>query len=474
MHDVVVVGAGGSGIPLAVRLAEAGASVLLLESGDWPRGPGTPATRVAGASGGPHRREYRVELRPDRPWQLHRGRVMGGSTAVNGGYFIRARTRDFERWAVAGGAHWSPDAVLPLLRALESDQQFTDPSLHGVAGPMPVTRSPHHPLSEELTAAALALGIPADPDKNAQATPGVGPVPMNDRNGHRVSTAAGYLSGAPPAGLMVRTGIEALRVRISNGRALGVETTQGFVPAGEVVLSAGAIGSAHLLLLSGIGPAADLARWGLPVSADLPVGVGLADHPQVVLEASPPDPAHLPPDPASWLGVAVHLTSPGHPDPGNLELLQSLLPPSALVAGTDTGARSCLFISDLTPSRRGSLSLTSADPRVPPRVRLGHLASAPDRARLRHGVVIGRHLLGLPESDDAAVDRWVEQHLGTSVHTCATAPMGSVTDGEARVLGLSGLRVVDTSILPTAPARGPANTAVLIGELIGARMTRSR
>lgn len=463
MHDVVVVGAGGSGIPFAVRVAERGASVLLIEAGHRTNPQSASVSGVPGAQPGhPGTESYPVSLTERHPYTLQRGQALGGSTAVNGGYFIRAREHDFDRWADVGGPAWCYPAALPTLCRLETDLQFPQSPVHGSHGPMPIDRSPAHRLARALTDRALSLGIPHDPDKNDQQAPGVGPVPMNARAGTRVSTAMAYLA-APPPTLQIRTGTPVTKVRFHGTRAVGVETPTGFIPAGQVVLSAGAIGSAHLLLLSGVGPAAQLRSLGIDVAESLPVGVGLSDHPQVIVEGAPEATG---PVPTAWLGAAVHLSAPDSPVPGNIELLQSLLPLTHLMAGTTGPSQSSLFVSDLTPIRRGRLSLVSADGSRPPLVNLGYLETPEDRARLRHGVRAARELLALPRAGDAWLDGWVETHLGTSVHTCGTAPMGAVTSGTGKVLGTERLSVIDTSILPTAPTRGPANTAVFLGEFL--------
>lgn len=479
MHDVVVVGGGGSGVPLAGRLAERGVSVLLLERGAVDLGAPVPAHLVPGAQAGhPGTSTHAVDLRPGLRWDLHRGQVLGGSTAVNGGYFIRARAQDYERWARVGGRHWSPEAVLPLLRRLESDAQFGDRPEHGDAGPMPVDRGPAHPASEALTAAALSSGLLHHEDHNDWAGTGVGPVPTNTRDGRRFSTAVAYLRAGVPNGLEIRGSASVVGVRIVGGRAVGVETTDGFVPAGQVVLSAGAIGSPHLLLVSGIGPADELRHHGIAVHEDLPVGETLSDHPQVVVDWQHPRSVEPWPAPASWLGAVAHA--------GAVELLQSLLPMPTLMSGGTGPAGSTLIVSDLGPRARGHLRLHSPDPSVAPEVNLGYLRDEEDRSALRSGVRLAATLLGHEAlgpgrppagldphvlDQDPLLDSWIDAHLGTAVHTCSTAPMGAVTDGAGRVRGIEGLRVADTSILPTAPTRGPANTAVLIGELIADRMT---
>lgn len=366
--------------------------------------------------------------------------------------------------------------MLPLLRGLESDKTYGNTALHGDDGPMPVTRD-HTP--SPLARAALAAGIVADPDKNADTTVGVGPVPTNVTDGHRVdvftaylgpgslgtgSLGTGSLDAGAPAGLDVRSGVTATRIRIINGRTVGVETTTGFVPAGQVVLCAGTIATAHLLLLSGIGPHGQLTGLGVRVVADLPVGVGLSDHPQVVLPGPTGTEGAGPV--RNWLGAVVHLTSPGSAVAGNVEILESRLPIEALMAGAAAPTRSTLLLSDLTPRRRGSLRLVSPDPTVDPVVELGYLGEASDRATLAFAIRAAQELAGTSALGPKPT-RSGTADVGTSVHTCSSAPMGTVTDGFGRVLGVAGLRVGDASLLPMAPSRGPANTAVLIGELLG-------
>ncbi|MGW5212300.1 GMC oxidoreductase [Streptomyces sp. NPDC004051] len=270
-----------------------------------------------------------------------------------------------------------------------------------------------------------------------------------------------------------------------------------------MVLCAGALATPHLLHLSGIGPCADLERLGIPLVRDAPaVGSGFSDHPQVVLEWTPRE-AWGPPS-GSWLGGCLHLTSPGGgpvaPDggegPGDLEILQSLVPMSRLTGGEGTAGGPLPFlVSAMAPRPTGRLRLCSADPAVPPRVDYGYLGRPDDRRRLREGVRVAAALLESPPladvargpagpgrkilDDDRALDRWIREHLGTAQHTCGTVAMGPADDPEhaavdqfGRVHGVRGLGVADTSILPDAPHRGPAATAVLIGEVVADAMRR--
>jgi choline dehydrogenase len=528
--DVVVVGAGSSGCALAARLVDAGRRVLLLEAGaDHPRPEDFPptlrdaATLGAATPGHPANWTYAAQLAEDVSYPLVRGRVVGGSSALNGTYFIRGTPADFDGWAAAGNDLWSAAAVLPAFCRLEADADFGDRPGHGADGPVPVRRlQPDHPVPDAFAAACDELGFPAEPDKNAGGPAGHGPIPVNVAGGVRVNTAMAYL--APRRGsplLTVRGGTRVTRVVLSGGRAVGVETADGVVRADEVVLAAGAVATPHLLMLSGIGPAGQLRAAGVPVVVDAPgVGADFSDHPDLYVTWQPsrrlPMPRGLMPL-ATALNTAEDLEvmpwlkpfrkvlldrSQGHRLAGVGEAVRRSAGTLRALRGASlhrlldqARRRDDLYLAVALQQEdsRGRLSLTSADPFVQPRIEHRYLTEERDRRRLRDGVRLAAELLrsaafaplvaertGLPDdvlTDDRALDRWTRRHLATAIHLAGTARMGpdddpgAVVDQHLRVRGVEGLRVVDTSVMPQVTSRGPAATAVMIGERAAELMT---
>jgi choline dehydrogenase-like flavoprotein len=400
--------------------------------------------------------------------------VLGGSSAINGANHLRATRADVESWP-----GWAWEDVLAAYVRGEDDHDVPGPE-HGHDGPVPVERPAGELLAgvtTRIVRAAAALGVPAEPDKNGDAPPGVGLVPANVSHGVRVNAAMAYvLPHRDRRNLTVRGDCGVARVLVDADRAVGVETLAGErIDAGEVVLAAGAIASPHLLALSGIGPADELRAAGVPVRLDRPgVGHGWSDHPAVFLGFPYDEPLH--PEAVS-AQAAVHLDAgtldPALPaDPaGDLEVLLFARP---FAPG---GARH-LMCAVQHPDSRGDSVLAGADPRQRPRLRHHYLASPTDRARMRAVVRFAAELLeagglaipSVPHGSDAELDAWVAASLTTSSHLCGSAALGpasdpaAVVDPELRVHGLAGLRVVDASVIPTVPRRGPAATALMLGE----------
>ncbi|OJX67080.1 MAG: hypothetical protein BGO95_10135 [Micrococcales bacterium 73-13] len=481
--DAIVVGAGTSGSVVAALLSEdPSRRVLVLEAGPVPTSSsGLPrrlldAGLVPGAA--PRTAEtsrYPAALTRDGGADFHvtRGRMLGGSSAINGAAFVRPRPEDFARWATAG-LPWDHDTALPAMRRLERDLDLGASALHGDAGPIPVHRTPlDHPIGAAFRDAALDAGHPWEADKNAPGEPGIGPLPRNVEHGRRVQPGDAYLLAARDRGNLVILGeAPVIGLAVDGGRVVGVryavEGAEAIARADEVVLCAGPVESTHLLLLAGIGPAVALRRAGLPVRLDAPgVGTAFADHPQVVLEWAPPRPAAAPA--GEWTAGVLHA--------GSVELLQGAKPLAALGGDrTEPTGPLPLLVTDLAPRSTGRLVLDPADPRLPPRLDYGYLADDAARCALREGVRLGLELIramggvlvsGPASTSGRDVDAWVRAHLTTAFHSCGTVPIGGPLDAAGRLRGIDGLRVADTSVLPDAPSRGPALAAVLVGELLG-------
>ncbi len=467
-YDTVVVGAGSAGCALAGRLA--GSRVLLLEAGPlaWTPELRDVASLAAAAPGHPANWAHVAELRPGRVTTIPRGRVAGGSGAINGAVWMRATPAD--GWGLPG---WTwPDMLARYVRA-ERDADLGDRPGHGDAGPVPVRRPAgplRHPAADRFLVAATACGFPAEPDKNGGGPPGAGLVPGNAVDGVRVNPAMAYLGAAPP-GLTVRGGAEVGDLLLDGDRVTGVRLRDGTaVRAREVVLAAGAVGTPHLLLRSGIGPADDLRAAGVPVRLDRPgVGRAFTDHPAVFLPFTTADPPPHPHAPAAQ--AALDLDAGADPA-GDVQVLLFARP---FVPGGPLH-----LMCQLThPDSRGTLTLP--DRGGPPRTAHRYLRTEHDRRRLRHAVRTAAELLraGLgtrlaPGGDvlgsDRSLDGWIAAHLDTAQHLCGTAPLGppddphAVVDTALRVHGLAGLRIADLSVLPTAPRRGTAATACAVGE----------
>jgi predicted dehydrogenase (TIGR03970 family) len=464
--QVLIVGAGSSGSVLAERLsADPERSVRLIEAGPGPDTTGV-ATLIENArvlpigDGSPVVSSYQTTLteHPVRTMRIVRGATLGGSGGVNGGYFCRGLPQDFDGWKLPG---WTWAEVAKHFRAIETDLDFPHSPAHGDSGPVEVSRTQEFVgVTAAFVDATKRAGFTWLADLNDGGTTGlptgVGAVPLNIVDGRRRGAGAAFLLPAlSRPNLCVLTGTRAIRIRFAGGRAVGVDAIGPTGPvtltADRIVLSGGAIGSAHLLMLSGVGPEPALRRLGIGVIVPAPVGLSCADHPEWVL---PVDWAVAPSRPvletvASLNGVEIRAYTAGF---------------NAMV-GNPVGDRPDLphiGVALMTPRTRGRVSLVSADPEVPPRIEHRYDSEPDDIAALAEGAAVARELA-------AAAAEVGEPVWSTSQHLCATAPMGAdtdpgaVLDARCRVRGVEGLWVIDGSILPTIPSRGPHATTVMLG-----------
>ena len=503
---------------MAYRLSESGASVLVIEYGGTDAGP---FIQMPGALSYPmnmSRYDWGYQSEPEphlggRRLACPRGKVIGGSSSINGMVYVRGHARDFDTWSEMGGQGWSYADVLPYFRRMENWHGPGDASWRGTDGPLHISRGPRdNPLTRAFVEAGRQAGYPITADYNGQQQEGFGPMEATIWKGRRWSAANAYLKPA-----LKRHNCELIRalaekVVIEEGRAVGVQVRRGgkseIIRANrEVILAASSINSPKLLMLSGIGPAAHLADHGIPVVADRNgVGQNLQDHLEMYVQMSAKKPVSLYKYwnifgkayvGARWLltgtglGASNQFESAGfirssagieYPD------IQYHFLPIAVRYDGQASAEGHGFQAHVGPMRsksRGAVTLRSADPADDPVIRFNYMSHPDDWTEFRTCIRLTREIFaqeaftpytkdelqpGAHLQSDDELDEAIREHVESAYHPCGTARMGrrddpgAVVDPEARVIGVDGLRLADSSIFPQITNGNLNGPSIMTGE----------
>jgi choline dehydrogenase len=521
--DFVIVGAGSAGCAMAYRLGEAGASVLVIEHGGTDAGPFIQMPAALSYPMNMKRYDWGYASEPEphldgRELACPRGKVIGGSSSINGMVYVRGHAMDYDHWRDSGADGWSYADVLPYFRRMETwhdGGHGGDSYWRGKDGPLHVSRGPRkNPLFEAFVEAGKQAGYQATDDYNGQQQEGFGPMEQTVYNGRRWSAANAYLRPALKRDNVQLTRAFAQRVVIENGRAVGVEVERGgkteiIRARREVILAASSINSPKLLMLSGIGPAEHLAEHGIDVIADRPgVGGNLQDHLEVYMQMAASQPITLYKHwnviskaviGAQWLffkkgmgasnqfeSAAFIRSRAGVPYPD----IQYHFLPIAVRYDGQAAAEGHGFQAHVGPMRsksRGRVSLKSANPADNPKISFNYMSHEEDWEEWRRCIRLTREIFeqdafkpfvkheiqpGADVQSDAEIDAFVREHAESAYHPCGTCKMGrvddidAVVDSQGRVIGVEGLRVADSSIFPRITNGNLNGPSIMVGEKI--------
>ncbi|HEV8032654.1 MAG TPA: choline dehydrogenase [Stellaceae bacterium] len=516
--DFIVIGAGSAGCAVAARLSEDPRTrVVLLEAGGEDKNRWIHIPLGFGKTFADPSVNWCYETEPDpgagdRRVFWPRGKVLGGSSSINGMVYIRGQAEDFDHWRQLGNSGWSYDDVLPYFRRAEHQTRGAD-EFHGTGGPLCVSDVPdHHPICEAFIETAVELGFPRNDDFNGARQDGVGYHQTTTRQGKRCSTAVGYLRPAMQRpNLQVITEALTEKILFEGRRAIGVAFRRGGEThtaraAREIILCGGAVNSPQLLMLSGIGPQQHLAGLGIPVVQNLPgVGQSLQDHysaplklkcrlPITVNDVMQSNVKKLKVGLQYYMfrtGPLAMCTSPAalfartRPELASPDIKLSIQPFSAdrPQDGLHPWSGFSMIVYQLRPDSRGEIKLKSASPADPPAVYPNYLTAETDQRTIVDGLKLCRQLLaqpalaafleseylpGLAVQSDAELLDFARRRGGTVFHPTSTCKMGidamAVVDPELRVRGVEGLRVADASVMPTVVSGNTNAATIMIGE----------
>ncbi len=516
--DFVIVGAGSAGCAMAYRLGEAGARVLVIEHGGTDAGPFIQMPAALSYPMNMARYDWGFASDPEphlggRVLATPRGKVIGGSSSINGMVYVRGHARDFDTWGEMGAQGWSYADVLPYFKRMEHWHGGPASPYRGDNGPLHITRGPRkNPLFDAFIQAGKQAGYPVTEDYNGEAQEGFGPMEATIWKGRRWSAANAYLKPALKRENVSLIRAFARKVIIEGGRAVGVEVERAgkveVIRANrEVVLAASSVNTPKLLMLSGIGPGAHLAEHGIPVVADRPgVGANLQDHLELYLQFAAKQPITLYKHwnliskgliGAQWLFTGKGLGASNqfeacafirskagveYPD------IQYHFLPIAVRYDGKAAAEGHGFQVHCGPMRsksRGSVTLRSTDPNAAPRIRFNYMSEASDWEDFRTCIRLTREVFdqaamqphvkheiqpGKGVQTDAELEAFIREHVESAYHPCGTARMGAasdpmaVVDPECRVIGVDSLRVADSSIFPQVTNGNLNGPSIMVGE----------